>query len=108
MRKHRPYRDRSAVKGYVLHGMRSSLLGLLTILIPAYAIAFESKPGNASRILCLHPNASLDRPGRTAADAMMLDCLLSVSGPKKTAPWQHELRRCLSDKGLILAADCHY
>jgi hypothetical protein len=29
-----------------------------------YAVAVESKPSNANRILCLHPNAALDRPGK--------------------------------------------
>lgn len=84
------------------------LTGLLAIPITNYAAASESKPSNANHILCLHPNASLDRPGKKVADAMILACLLSASSPEKTASWQREFRRCLSDRGVILAADCHY
>lgn len=96
------------MKEHLLHWARTSLSGVLTILIANYAVAVESKPSNANHILCLHPNASLDRPGKKAADAMMLACLLSASSPEKTASWQREFRRCLSDQGVILAADCHY
>jgi hypothetical protein len=96
------------VRKYLLHWVRTSLSGVLTILIADYAVAVESKPRNTSHILCLHPNASLDRPDRKAADAMILACLLSASSPEKTAAWQREFRRCLSDQGVILAADCHY
>jgi hypothetical protein len=108
MQKPIAYRGRAAVKEGLHHWMRTLLAGLLTILIADYAVAFESTPSNANRILCLHPNASLDRPGRKAADAMMLDCLLWASSTEKTASWQRELRRCLSDHGVILAADCQY
>jgi hypothetical protein len=96
------------VKEHILHWARTSLCGVLTILIADHAVAVESKPGNANRILCLHPTASLDRPGKKAADAMILACLLSASSPEETASWQREFRRCLSDRGVILAADCHY
>jgi hypothetical protein len=96
------------VKQHFLHWARISLSGVLTILLADQAVAAESKPGNANRILCLHPNASLDRPGKKAADAVILACLLSASSPEKTASWQREFRRCLSDQGVILAADCQY
>ncbi len=89
--------------------MRKSMLaGLLTILLAGQAVVVERKPGNASHILCLHPDASVSRPGRKAADAATLACLLSAAGPEKTVSWQREFRRCLSDRGVILAADCHY
>ncbi len=92
-----------------LRWIRTLLSGLLAILITDFAAAAsESQPGNANRILCLRSNASLDRAGRKAADAIILACLLSASGPEKTASWQREFRRCLSDRGVILAADCHY
>jgi hypothetical protein len=96
------------MKEHLLHWARASLSGVLTILIANQAVALESKPRGASHILCLHPNASLDRPGKKAADAMILACLLSASSPEKTASWQREFRRCLSEQGVILAADCHY
>jgi hypothetical protein len=81
---------------------------LLTILIAGDAIAFEWRPSNASRVLCLNPNASLDRSGRKAADAMLLECLLSASSSENATTLQRELRRCLSDRGVIRAVDCHY
>jgi hypothetical protein len=96
------------VKQHLFHWARTLLSGALTILIANCPVAAESKPSNANRILCLHPNASLDRPGKKAADAMVLACLLSASSPEKTASWQREFRRCLSDRGVILVADCHY
>jgi hypothetical protein len=96
------------VKEHLLHWARTLLSGVLTILIANCAVAAERKPGTANHILCLHPNASLDRPGKKAADAMILACLLSASSPEKTVSWQREFRRCLSDRGVILAADCHY
>ena len=101
-------RGRVTAKQRPLRWISTLLSGLLAILITDFAAASESPPDNANRILCLHPNASLDRPGRKATDAIMLACLLSASSPEKTASWRREFRRCLSDQGLILAADCHY